>query len=143
MTYWQIFLIIAVITLILEMFTPAMFFLSIAVAALITAIISIWYVNLHWLIIICSALSVIILLFIRPWMKKFMHEMPKGVDFHSEYIGKIVKSTEEITNTSGAITVYEERWDARLANPDAEPIPAGSEVRIVRNESIILYVEKV
>ena len=77
MTYWQIFLIIAVITLILEMFTPAMFFLSIAVAALITAIISLWYVNLHWLIIICSALSVIILLFIRPWMKKFMHEMPK------------------------------------------------------------------
>ena len=143
MTYWQIFLIIAVITLILEMFTPAMFFLSIAVAALITAIISLWYVNLHWLIIICSALSVIILLFIRPWMKKFMHEMPKGVDFHSEYIGKIVKSTEEITNTSGAITVYEERWDARLANPESAPVPAGSEVRIVRNDSIVLYVEAV
>ena len=143
MLYWEIFLIVAIAALILEMFAPAMFFLSIAAAALITAIISLWYMNFHWLIVICSVLSVIILLFIRPWMKKFMREMPKGVDFHSEYIGKIVKATEEITNTSGAITVYEERWDARLANPDAEPIPAGSEVRIVRNESIILYVEKV
>ena len=72
-----------------------------------------------------------------------MHEMPKGVDFHSEYIGKIVKATEEITNTSGAITVYEERWDARLANPEAAPVPAGSAVRIVRNDSIVLYVEAV
>lgn len=143
MIYWQIFLIVAIASFVLEMFTPTMFFLSIAVAALITAILSLWYVNLHGLIIICSVLSVIILLFIRPWMKKFMHDMPKGVDFHSEYIGKIVKATEEITNTSGSITVYEERWEARLADPESAPIPAGSGVRIVRNESIVLYVEAV
>ncbi len=143
MSYWELFLIVAIAALIFEMFAPAMFFLSIAAAALITAIISLWYTNFHWLIVICSALSVIILLFIRPWMKKIMHEMPKSVDFHSEYIGKIVKATEEITNTGGAITVYEERWDARLANPESAPVPAGSEVRIVRNDSIVLYVEAV
>lgn len=143
MTYWQIFLIVAIVAFVLEMFTPAMFFLSIAFAALITSVAAIWNTNLYILIAACAVLSVLILLFIRPWMKKFMHEMPKGVDFHSEYIGKIVKVTEEITNTSGAITVYEERWNARLADENAEPIPAGADVRIVRNESIILYVEKV
>lgn len=143
MTYWQIFLVVAIVAFVLEMFTPAMFFLSIAVAALITAIVAVWYLNMTWLIIICSLLSVLILLVIRPMMKKFMHEMPKGEDFHSEYIGKIVKVTEEITNTTGAIAVYGERWDARLANPEAETIPAGAEVKIIRNESIILFVEKV
>lgn len=143
MTYWQIFLVVAIVAFVLEMFTPAMFFLSIAVAALITAIAALWYTDIHGLIITCSVLSVLILLVIRPMMKKFMHEMPKSVDFNSEYIGKIVKVTEEITNTVGAIAVYGERWDARLANPDAEPIPAGAEVKIVRNESIVLYVEKV
>lgn len=142
MTYWQIFLVVAIVAFVLEMFTPAMFFLSIAVAALITAIAALWYTDIHGLIITCSVLSVLILLVIRPMMKKFMHEMPKSVDFNSEYIGKIVKVTEEITNTGGAIAVYGERWDARLANPDAEPIPAGAEVKIVRNESIVLYVEK-
>lgn len=143
MTYWQIFLVVAIVAFVLEMFTPAMFFLSIAVAALITAIAALWYTDIHGLIITCSVLSVLILLVIRPMMKKFMHEMPKSVDFNSEYIGKIVKVTEEITNAGGAIAVYGERWDARLANPDAEPIPAGAEVKIVRNESIVLYVEKV
>ncbi len=141
MTYWQIFLVVAIVAFVLEMFTPAMFFLSIAVAALITAIAALWYTDIHGLIITCSVLSVLILLVIRPMMKKFMREMPKSVDFNSEYIGKIVKVTEEITNTVGAIAVYGERWDARLANPDAEPIPAGAEVKIVRNESIVLYVE--
>lgn len=143
MTYWQIFLIVAIVAFVLEMFTPAMFFLSIAVAALITAIAAFWYTDIHGLIIICSVLSVLILLVIRPMMKKFMHEMPKSIDFNSEYIGKIVKVTEEITNTTGAIAVYGERWDARLADENAPAIPAGSEVRIVRNESIVLYVEKV
>lgn len=143
MTYWQIFLIVAIVAFVLEMFTPAMFFLSIAVAALITAIAAFWYTDIHGLIIICSVLSVLILLVIRPMMKKFMHEMPKSVDFNSEYIGKIVKVTEEITNTTGAIAVYGERWDARLADENASAIPAGSEVRIVRNESIVLYVETV
>lgn len=142
MTYWQIFLIVAIVAFVLEMFTPAMFFLSIAVAALITAVAAIWNSNLYILIAACAVLSVLILLFIRPLMKKFMHEMPKGEDFNSEYIGKIVKVTEEITNTTGAIAIYGERWDARLADENAAPIPAGEEVKIVRNESIILFVCK-
>lgn len=143
MTYWQIFMIVAVVAFVLEMFTPAMFFLSIAIAALITAGVAAFYFDIRWLIVICSALSVLILLFIRPMMKKFMHEMPKGESFNSEYIGKVVKVTEDITNTTGAIKVYGERWDARLADESAETIPAGSDVKIIRNESIILYVEKV
>lgn len=143
MTYWQIFLVVAIAAFVLEMFNPAMFFLSLAVAALITAIAAVWNNNLYILIAACAALSILLLLIIRPLMKKFMQEMPKGVDFNSEYIGKIVKVTEEITNSTGAIAVYGERWDARLANPEAEAIPAGAEVRIVRNESIVLFCEKV
>ncbi len=72
MTYWQIFLFVAIVAFVLEMFTPAMFFLSIAVAALITAIAALWYTDIHGLIITCSVLSVLILLVIRPMMKKFM-----------------------------------------------------------------------
>lgn len=143
MTYWEIFLVVAIVAFILEMFTPTMFFLSIAIAALITALTSCFYNDIQWLIIICSVLSVLLLLFIRPLMKRFMKDMPKGVDFNSEYIGKIVKVTEEITNSSGSIAVYGERWDARLDNPEANPIPIGAEVRIIRNESIVLYVEQV
>ena len=38
------------------------------------------------------------------------------------------------------ISIYGERWEARVEND--EVIPAGSDVRIVRNESLIIFVEK-
>ena len=143
MPYWEIFVIVAIVTLILEMFTPTLFFLSIALAALLTAVVSLFGLNMTWLIVVCSLLSVVLLLFVRPWLKSLMHHDAQGVEFKSEYIGKVVKATEEITTSTGAITIYGERWDARLNDENSENIPAGSEVKIVRNDSIILYVEKV
>ena len=143
MSYWEIFVIVAIAALILEMFTPTLFFLSIALAALLTAVVSLFGLNMTWLIVVCSALSVILLLFVRPWLKSLMHHDAQGVEFKSEYIGKVVKATEEITTSAGAIAIYGERWDARLNDENAEKIPAGEEVKIVRNDSIILYVEKV
>ena len=143
MSYWEIFVIVAICALILEMFTPTLFFLSIGIGALLTAVISLFGLSMTWLIVICSLLSVVLLLFVRPWLKALMHHEPEGVEFKSEYIGKVVKVTEDVTTSAGAITIYGERWDARLNDENAENIPAGSEVKIVRNDSIILYVEKV
>ncbi|MBO7672074.1 NfeD family protein [bacterium] len=143
MYYWEIFVVVAIVAIILEMFTPTLFFLSIALAALVTAIVSLFGLNMTWLIIICSALSLVSLLFVRPWLKALMHHEPNGVEFKSEYIGKIVKATEDITTSSGAIAIYGERWDARLSDEKAEKIPAGEEVKIVKNDSIVLYVEKI
>ncbi len=143
MSFWEIFVIVGIVTLILEMLTPTMFFLSIAIAALITAVIAIWFTSGAWLTVIWCALSVILLLFVRPWMKQFMHQLPQGVEFNTEYIGKCAKVIEEITTNSGSVAIYGERWDARLNDENAEPIPQGTEAKIVRNESIILYVEKV
>lgn len=143
MSFWEIFVIVGIVALILEMLTPTMFFLSIAIAALITAVIAIWFASGTWLTVICASLAVILLLFVRPWMKQFMNKLPQGVEFNTEYIGKSAKVIEEITANSGAVAIYGERWDARLADENAEPIPQGAEAKIVRNESIVLYVEKV
>ena len=64
-------------------------------------------------------------------------------DFDSQYIGKIVKCTETITKTTGAVSIYDERWDARLLPETEEEISVGSDVKIIKNNSTILYVEKV
>ena len=143
MSYWEIFVIVAICALILEMFTPTLFFLSIALAALVTAVVSLFGLNMTWLIVVCSVLSVVLLLFVRPWLKSLMHHEGESVEFKSEYIGKVVKVTEDVTTSAGAITIYGERWDARLNDESAEKISAGEEAKIVRNDSIVLYVEKV
>ena len=62
-------------------------------------------------------------------------------DSKGKYIGQVVKVISPITNTSGAITIYGERWEARCEGDDV--IPEGVNVKILRNESLIMFVEKV
>jgi membrane-bound ClpP family serine protease len=72
-------------------------------------------------------------------MKRFNQAKETGMN--SKYIGQTAKVEEDITSTSGVITIYGERWEARSEND--ETIQTGSEVKIVRNESIIMYVTEV
>ena len=72
-------------------------------------------------------------------MRKFNKSKETGIN--SKYIDKIAKAESEITNSSGVISIYGERWEAR--SDDNAVIPLGSEVKIIRNESIIMYVSQV
>lgn len=134
---WQILAGIGLIFLILEMTVPTMFFLNFAVAAFITAVCAIYIYNWTALIIIFVALSLVSLIFLRPLLvKKTNKSQETGIA--AKYIGKTAKVIETITPNSGAISIYDERWEARA---DHE-IPAGSEVEIERNESLVMYVKE-
>lgn len=142
MTLWEIFGITAVVTMLLEMVIPSFFFLNFSLAGIITAIASVWIQNPITLWILFIVLSLVSLLVFRPFcMKKFKNgKSQTGVE--STYFGKIAKVIEPITTTSGTISIFDERWNARLAQGTDE-IPIGSEVKIVKNDSLIMYVEKV
>ena len=140
MNLWQLLAVCGIGFLILEMFTPSMFFLNFALAAFITAGVSFCVKNPYLLAIIFVVLSFVSFIFLRPViMKRFNKTKETGIN--SKYIEKIAKAEEEITDKSGVITIYGERWEARSENNSV--IPQGSEVKIIRNESIIMYVEQV
>ena len=63
-------------------------------------------------------------------------------DFNDQYIGKVVKCIEPITLQSGSVTIYDERWEARLA-AEGDEIPFDADVKIIKHDGLILYVEKV
>lgn len=139
MELWQIIGIICIGLIILEIFTPTLFFLNLAIGAFITGIVSLWYKDISGLIVIFAVLSAIILIFIRPLLyKKTPDENKTGIE--GKYIGKTARVDEEISRESGVISIYGERWEARVEND--ETIPAGTEVKIIRNDSLIMYVEK-
>ena len=139
MEIWQVLAICGVGFVILEMFTPSMFFLNFALAGFITACVSLFYKEPYVLAIIFFVLSFVSFIFLRPViMKRFNQAKETGIN--SKYIGQVAKAEEEITSNSGVLTIYGERWEARSEN--GENIPTGSEVKIVRNESIIMYLEK-
>ena len=139
MILWQILVVCGIAFLILEMFTPSMFFLNFALAAFITAGISLFIKEPYTLAIVFFVLSFVSFIFLRPViMKRFNHAKETGLN--SKYIGQTAKVEEDLSASSGVISIYGERWEARSEN--GEFIPTGSEVKIVRNESIIMYVTK-
>lgn len=142
MALWQIYCIVGVVCIILEMVVPSMFFLNLSIAGFITAVISLFIHNSNMLTIDFIVLSIVSVFLLRPLLLRTLKSSKdKETGIKAEYIGKIVKVIEPITKSSGAITIYDERWDARVENDDE--IPAGDEVRIVRNDSLVMYVERV
>lgn len=139
MLHWQFLLVIGIFCLIIEILFPMVFFLNFAIACFLTAIFGLFIVSWNFLIPIFIVFSVILLMFLRPILIKSRNGDKKtGVE--EKYIGKIAKVKETITSTSGVISIYNERWEARSEN--GEEIPVGMEVKILRNESLLLYVEK-
>ena len=139
MVMWQLMLMIGFAFLILEMFTPVMFFLNFAVAAFITSLISIFIIDINTLMTVFIAISLLLLFFVRPlFIKKRTKEQTTGMD--NKYIGKTAKVIETITSTSGAISIYDERWEARCE--DGKEIPVGESVKIIKYDSLIMSVKE-
>ena len=141
MQYWQILVMVGAIFIIIEMFTPVLFFLNLALACFVTAVVAYYVFDWNVLVPIFVVSSAIFLLFLRPILVKTKIGLGQKTGVDEKYIGKIAKVTETVTATAGIVSIYDERWNARTEN--GKEIPAGVEVRIVRNESLTFFVEKV
>ncbi|MBQ2612238.1 MAG: NfeD family protein [Elusimicrobia bacterium] len=144
MLQWQIFGVVAVIAMLLEMVMPSFFFLNFALAGIATAIISVWISTAPTLWIIFLILSLLSIVLFRPFcLKRFKNEEKSQTGVESTYYGKVAKVIEPVTKTSGIISIFDERWNARLADSQTDDIPEGQEVKIVGNDSLIMFVEKI
>ena len=140
MLVWQFLCVIGIAFVILEIFTPSMFFLNFALAAFITAGISLITLNKFALVLAFFLLSFLSFVFLRPIiLRRNSKDTETGME--GKYIGKTAKVTEEVTAERGVITIYGERWEARCEN--GEIISVGAEVKILRNDSLIMYVTKI
>ena len=140
MTLWEFLVVCGIGFIILELFTPSMFFLNFALAAFITAIVSLFVTKTLTLVLVFFIFSFLSFIFLRPLLlKKMTKETETGIN--DKYIGKTVKVEEEVTSDRGVITIYGERWEARTV--DGSVIEAGTNAKIVKNESLIMFVEKI
>lgn len=139
MIMWQLLVILGLVFLVLEMFTPMLFFLNFAIASFITAIASFIITDINILMLIFVVLSLLLLWFLRPLLVKSKNQKNSNTGMKSKYIGQTAKVIEEVTSNSGVISIYDERWNARSINN--EIIPIGSIVEIVKHESLIMSVK--
>ena len=138
MSLWEFITVCGIVFVLLELFIPSMFFLNFAFAAFVTAIVSLFIAKTITLVLVFFIFSFLSFAFLRPLLLK-----RKGKDnetgVNDKYIGKQAKVVEEVSGNNGAISIYDERWNARTE--DGSVIPAGTEVKIIRNENLIMYVE--
>ena len=136
----QLFIIIGLAFLILEMFIPVMFFLNFALSAFITAVVGLFVFNLNILMMIFAILALLLLVFVRPIFMNKATTKEQKTGMANKYVGKTAKVIETITASSGAITIYDERWEARTL--EGKEIPVGKMVKIIKYDSLIMNVKE-
>ena len=98
MELWMLFVIISIVSILIEIFAPSLFCINFAFAGIITAIVAIFWGNLYSLLLIFLVLSLLSILFIKPLLAKLLKK-DTHADFDAKYVGKILISIEPITTT--------------------------------------------
>lgn len=92
-------------------------------------------------IVVFLVISVVLLIFTRPFMKKFLEPRYTKTNAADTLVGKPCVVTEEINNlqNTGRIAEHGLGWNAR-SQDDQVVIPVGTTVSVVRLEGVTAYV---
>ncbi len=134
---WQSLSIAGLVLLIVEILTPTMFFLNLALACFVTAGVSVYFSELNILVPVWVVASAVFLFLLKPLQKRNKISAGTGMD---KYVGQKAQVIEKIDGDGGVISVFDERWNARSEN--GEEFDVGSKVYIVRNENLTMFVRK-
>lgn len=139
MDLYLIWIIIGIILIIIELLTPSMFFLNLGIACLITAFFT--YLGFSQVIqaIIFLISAGILLFFVKPIMQKMYN---KKAELNDKYINQIAKVIQRTDKNDGRITIYGEDWQAK-SNNEEDIFEINENVKIVKRDSLIMYVEKI
>ena len=140
MSAWQIWMIIGIICIVIEIFDPAFFFLSLGAAAIITGLIAIFMHNTALQIVIFVLLSFIAFLSMRKLGKKILSVTDKETNVYA-LKGKTAVVTQTIPEHGrGYVKVGGEEWSA--IEKDNELVEQGTKVVIIDIDGNKLIVDR-
>ena len=138
---WQVWGIIAVLCLILELSSGDFFIICFSIGAVFAIISAILGLSIYWQIFIFAVFSLLSVLFVRPVALRYLHKnepnKPSNADALLGHTGRV---TEPIpVGGNGYVQIDGDLWKA-VSNSDNE-IAVGTTVRVVGRESTIITVE--
>jgi membrane protein implicated in regulation of membrane protease activity len=139
MDAWMIWAVVAVVLVIIEMFTPSFFFVCLAAGGLLGAAAAALGLTLAWQLVAFAAGSTAAFLFIRPVMMKYFLKMDRlktGVD---ALVGRVAKVSEALEPV-GRVAIDGDDW--RAIEADGAHARVGDSVEIVKVESATLHVKR-
>lgn len=142
--FWHLWVILAILLFIIEIFTPAFLMACFAIGALLAGVVSFFGFGLNIQIIAFSIGTLISFFGVRPLIIKYGHRKEGIIKTNVEgLIGKIGKVAITIDNSvdEGRIIVEGDNWRA-ISNTD-EIINIGERVEILKVDSTILTVKRI
>ncbi|MBT3385097.1 MAG: NfeD family protein [Prolixibacteraceae bacterium] len=140
---WHIWLLIALISFIMEIFIPSFVLFNFGVGALFGSLAAGLNLSLEWQIVLFSSATLMSFFLVRPIMKKYAYKRSDGFKTNIDaMVGRHAQVTEEINNENnrGLVSLDGDIWQARSQNN--EVIPKGTLVEIIQINSIVLIVNK-
>lgn len=140
---WLLWTLVCIICLILELTSGDFFIMCFSLGAIPAAIAAGTGVRFTMQIIIWLTFSVLCLLFVRPFALKYLHrhdkERPSNADALMGREGIVTENIE--AGGFGRVKIDGDSWKA--VSCDKADIPAGTKVKVIDRESIIITVERV
>lgn len=131
-----------ILLLVIEIITVGLTTIWFAAGALAALAANVLGANLIIQIIIFLAVSVVLLIFTRPWAEKHLNRKRVRTNYERE-IGKVIRITEKVDNLeqTGKSVVDGQEWTVRSRN-DSDIFEAGALARVVAVSGVKLIVEK-
>lgn len=141
---WQLWAIIAIVCLILELFSGDFFILCFSIGALAACLLSVTPATFTWQVVTFAVVSVLCLLFVRPVAFRYFHrndpDRPSNADALVGREGTVSQTIEP--GQHGRVAIDGDDWKAVAADSSLR-IDQGTRVRVTALESIIITVEPV
>lgn len=137
---WQIWMIIGIICIIIEIFDPAFFFFSLGIAAIVTGLLSLLVQSTALQILIFVILSFISFLLMRKLGKKVLSVTDKDTNVYAlkGKPGVVTKAIPE--NGKGYVKIGGEEWSA--VEVDNKAIDLNSKITVLDIEGNKLIVQE-
>ena len=136
---WQVWAVIAVICLILELSSGDCFIICFSIGAVAAIVSAVLGLSIYWQILIFALFALLSVLFVRPVALRYLHKNdPNRASNADALLGRTGRVTEAIrAGQNGYVQIDGDQWRA-VSQTD---IPVGTTVRVVGRESTIITVE--
>ncbi|MGD9345201.1 MAG: NfeD family protein [Candidatus Aminicenantes bacterium] len=139
---WWIWMIIAAIFVVGEIFTAGFFLLWFGVGAAVAGILALLGLSFGWQLAAFVVVSLVLFASSRRFAERFSKKQPPGIGA-DRFIGKQGVVLEDVDNVKnvGRVRLDKEEW--RADSETGEAIPAGTQVEVVRLDGTHLVVKAI
>jgi membrane protein implicated in regulation of membrane protease activity len=139
---WWIWMIIAAIFVVGEIFTAGFFLLWFGVGAVVAGVLAILGLSFGWQLAAFAVVSLVLFASSRRFAERFSKKQPPGIGA-DRFIGKQGIVLEDVDNVGnvGRVRLDKEEW--RADSETGAVIPAGTQVEVVRLDGTHLVVKSI